>query len=305
MEPVTGKDAVGPREHLACLLGHACAFQFALNAMIHLQTDLLIGALLMAGCAAIAVGRFYPGATWIGLAAAFKATPLLFAPYLLWRRQWRAAGLLVGVAIAVNLLPNLVHPPPGGGLWLSRWCQQYLQPMTASTYRPGDWKNDLNNNQSLAGAVNRWLAGRAGTGTIRASLAGSFILVMAPVLWLLWRRRAWPENVPQTSRPDVRMIECGIVLLLMLLLSPNSSRAHFCILYLPAFCIARLAVDVAGPVLLRTLVIGAAISSTLSIHLRLPGTQVVEQWLLWLGVVTIATLLLLWACIVAGLKKGS
>jgi len=41
------------REHLAFLLGNIFALQFVLGALAHLQTDLLIGALLMAGCVAL------------------------------------------------------------------------------------------------------------------------------------------------------------------------------------------------------------------------------------------------------------
>ena len=91
--------AASRREQLAFLVGHACALQLALNGLTHLQTDLLIAALLMAGCRAIVENRFYRAALLIGLGAAFKATPLLFAPYLILRGKWAAAVLLIGVCI--------------------------------------------------------------------------------------------------------------------------------------------------------------------------------------------------------------
>jgi hypothetical protein len=315
LEPVGGKSTAGPRDHFAFLIGQVVALQFAMNAMTHLQADLLIAAILMAGVAAIAAGNFFRAATWIGLAAAFKATPLAFAPYLLWRGKWRPACWLFCVAIAANLLPNLVSQPPGGGLWLAHWCQQYLRPMVASNYVPGDWKNSLNNNQSLEGAVNRWLTAtpeenetkpaddeqprHVPARAIRAVFVACALVVILPVFWMMWKRWALPERGTEGSRPDPRMIECGLVLLLMLLFSPNSSRAHFCILYLPAFCVARLASEVGKAALLRMLLLGAAVSSTLSIHIRLPGTLAGEQALLWLGVVTFSTLFLLWASLTA------
>jgi uncharacterized integral membrane protein len=83
----------------------------------------------------------------------------------------------------------------------------------------------------------------------------------------------------------------------MLLLSPNSSRSHFCVMYLAAFCVARVAVRPKSSVWLRTLLAAAAIFSTLSIHVRLPGTHMIEQIFLWLGVVTLATICLLIASI--------
>ena len=314
--------AAGRREQIAFLLGHAIALQFALNALSHLQTDLLIGALIMAGCGLILAGRFYCSAIWIGLAAAFKATPLLFAPYLMWRRQWMAAALLVSIAIGANLLPNAVRQPPGGGLWLTRWCQQYLEPMTSENYLPGNWKNQLNNNQSIAGAVRRWLGtswgivpgdfkvfdrpNAPGSATIRGAFYLACVAVLLPVAWVAWRRRtiemegpdlsAAPATAPPDALPDPRAIECGIVLLLMVLLSPNSSVAHFCVLYLPAFCIARLAV-LTRALALRVLLALAVVFSIASIHIRIGATMAAEQILLWLGVITFATLMLLIASV--------
>jgi hypothetical protein len=306
VEPLT---PIPGREQLAFIIGQLCALQFALNALTHLQTDLLIAALLMAGCAAIAAGRYFRAASWIGLAAAFKATPLLFAPYLLWRKQWLAAAWLIGVTVMVNLLPNAIHGPPDGGPWLAEWCNQYLKPMAASGYMPGAWRNDLNNNQSLAGAANRWLAttwtidadgfravdrpGRAGTPLIRLLFLAACGVMVLPAAWAMWRRRAADD-------PPWRMIECGMILLLMVLLSPNSSRGHFCVLYLPAFCLARLAVRPSGAVLLRGFLAAAVICSTLSIHLRYKFTMAPEQVLLWAGVVMFAAVFLLLAS--AGIK---
>ncbi|MDB5298524.1 MAG: hypothetical protein JWO87_187 [Phycisphaerales bacterium] len=340
LEPIGTPGAGGPREHWAFLIGHAVALQLALNGVTHLQSDTLIAALLMAGCGAMASGKYFRSATWIGLATAFKATPLLFAPYLLWRRQWLAAAWLVCVAIGANLLPNTVHAPPSGGTWLGAWSRQYLLPMGDSNYTPGDWKNQLVNNQAIAGAVKRWLAttweagprefkvydrpGKASPTTIRRAFYASCLAVTLPVAIVFLRRR-WkkPDVVEEAARgsnvvlaePDPRanevkkptpsplMIECGIVMLLMLLLSPNSSRAHYCILFLPAFCVARLAVrKPAGWV--SILLWLAVIFSTLSIHIRLPGTMATEQVLLWIGVVMFATIFLLAASTITLAKSG-
>ncbi len=314
------------REQIAFWIGHACALQLSLNAVTHLQTDLPIAALLVVGCAAIARRRYFRAATWIGVAAAFKATPLLFAPYLLWRRQWRAAGWLVALAIGVSLLPDTIHHPPAGGTWLGEWNRLYLAPMARPTYIPGDWKNLLDNNQALAGAASRWLTsswredsenlrsvdrpGRASTAVIRATLAALYLAVLLPVAiapWLRWRsaRTHRPARLEQTELlPDARMIECGIVLLLMVLLSPNSSRAHFCVLYLPAFCVARIAMRNDASTLLRAMLGLAVASATLSIHIRFSFTKEFEQILLWLGVVMFAAIFLLLASCTALIITG-
>jgi hypothetical protein len=314
LEPL-GRPRTPAREHIAFLIGHAIALQLSLNALTHCQTDLPIAALLILGCAAIAREKFVRAALWIGLAAAFKATPLLFAPYLLLRRRWVAAGLLVAVMIACNLLPDTIHRPDHG-MWLSRWAGHYLTPMAKSNYVPGDWKNNLNNNQSLAGAAGRWLTSspwedsdelrsvhRPGTASAlvtRSVFAGLCIGVMIPVTWAAWRRRT--RLIPADTAPpavDPHMIACGIIMLLMLLFSPNSSRAHFCVMYLAAFCVARIAVRPASSSLLRILLGIAVVSVTLSMHLRLPFTHGIEQIFLWVGVVMLSTIFLLLASCVA------
>jgi hypothetical protein len=320
LEPGRGAAPVPGREVVASLIGHVIALQFALNALTHLQPDLLIAAMLMAGCAAIGSGRFMRAASWIGIAAAFKATPLLFAPYLLWRRQWRAAAWLLCLTLAANLLPDTVHAPKGGGLWLTRWYTQYLKPMAGAGYRPGDWKNQRDNNQAVAGAVNRWMATTWAVANnefelidrtdqpdpllMKAAFGACCLALLAPIAGAEWARRRVkrlpaadpPADPSQTFQPPSPvMIECGIVFLLMVLFSPNSSRAHFCVMYLPAFCAARLAVRPGAGKLLVALLALAAIFSTLSIHIRLPGTLVPEQWLLWIGVVMLSACFLLLA----------
>lgn len=328
----------GPGEQIAFLLGHVCALQLTLNALTHCQTDVPIAALLITGCVCIAESRFLRAAVWIGIAAAFKATPLLFAPYLIWRRQWAAALILVLVAVGANLLPDTIHRPAAGGTWLTRWYQIYLAPMAKPTYVPGAWKNMLNNNQALTGAASRWVltswredsedlrtvdrpgwspqwlldreraahpemdavqvSKEAAKKVVRAVYLGLTVAVAAPAVLVLLLRRRRPApgaDIASSGLPRQVVIECGMVMMLMLLLSPNSSRAHFCIMYLPAFCIARIAVRPGASKTLRILLALALLSSTLSIHVRL-GTRTFEQILLWLGVVMFASIFLLLAC---------
>lgn len=321
LEPADGAPAASRAEQIAFLIAQACVLQLALNALTHLQPDLLIAALLMAGCAALIDGRYFTAATWIGLSSAFKVTPLLFAPYLLWRRRWAAAGWVVILAFAVNLLPDTVHSPRGGGTWIGEWSGRILAPMTRADYVPGNWANKVNNNQALSGAVKRWMAttwtvgkdevivgprpGAASAGMMRAVFAVVGLATLLPAGVAMWRRRSIGQNdsISQSSTgdpvPSSVAIECGIVLLLMLLFSPNSSRSHFCIMYLPAFCVARLAVRPGASVLLRVLLLLAVVASTLSIHIRLPSTMLAEQVLLWIGVVMFCALFLLVASALA------
>lgn len=330
-----GKDhpAAPSREQIAFLLGHAVVLlPFLLNALSHLQTDILIAALIMAGCGAVASGRFLVGATWIGVATAFKATPLLFAPYLIWRRQYLAGIWLFIVAILASLGADLVHRPPGGGVWIAHWAKLYVTPMGKSDFMPGDWKNALNNNQAIAGAVRRWmttswnedpnanrpLADRMSpqiAARIRYMfIAGCALMTLIPLAAVQWRRYGCliplrkslrPKDADSGSNlPSLAVLEMGLICSLMLLLSPNSSRAHFCLLYLPAFSIARWAVH-RKDFAVRAFLALAVLSSMLSTRPRLPGSSHFEQALLYLGVSMFAAVFLVFAATAAVLNPGA
>jgi hypothetical protein len=319
--------AASKEEQAAFLLGHAVVLlPFLLNALSHLQTDILIAALVMAGCGAIVSRRFLVGATWIGVATAFKATPLLFAPYLIWRRQYLAGIWLFLVAILASLGADLVHRPPDGGIWLTRWAKLYVTPMGKSDFMPGDWKNDLNNNQAIAGAVRRWMttsptedpldrrpfANRmspAIAAKIRYMfIGGCALMTLIPLAAVQWRRYGTliplrkslrPDDLDSDSKlPSLAILEMGLICSLMLLLSPNSSRAHFCLLYLPAFSIARWAI-LRKDVAVRIFFALAVLSSVLSTRPRLPHSDRIEQPLLYLGVSMFAAVFLVFAATAA------
>src|SRR5262249_51525948 len=116
-----------------------------------------------------------------------------------------------------------------------------------------------------------------------------------------WRRKAdWKSDkergagLQPAAEPSRAALEYCIVLLTMLLLSPMSSKPHFCTLLLPGFCLARLAVagrrPVAGVLLLAAVAAGAA-----SIK-DVVGTGFAAA-ALWWGSVTISTLLALAGCV--------
>ncbi len=232
------------REHLAAGLGLFVGLTYFLNALLHHQTDILLAWLLFAGCEALQKNRGLTAAALFGIAAAMKCTPLLFAPYLLYRRRPLAAGVVLAVAVAASLLPDLIHSPTDASTWLSKWYRIFLAPMLGAEHRPGVWASDILFNQSLIGAINRWsltswaIDGKFQTFLVAPRLSPtemkSAILVLAAgigAVSLLALRRS-------LSLPW----ECSLVLCGMLLFSPMSSAAHFGVLMLPACLLARAAV---------------------------------------------------------------
>jgi len=291
------------KEYLILLLGVLCAIRFIQDGLDHQQTDLVIAALLLGGCAAILRERFFIAATVIGVAAAMKCTPLLFFGYFVWRRKWAAAGWLIVVAVVCNLMPDLVSRPPGGGWWVGDWFHNLIRPMGAAGYRPGDWYTSVIFNQSLSGAMYRFCetswsvvrgdnlvamdrAGALGAGILKMITYAIEGIVLGGALW------AFIKKGGATARVG---LECSVVLLLMLLISPVSSKPLFCTVLLPGLILARLAVEKKNR-MLWGIVVGAILMG----NVMVPGFvgKVGGDLGLWLGMITWATMLLLVGCFV-------
>lgn len=238
---------LNPRELIAAAIGLFIGLTYFLNSLMHHQTDVLLAALIFSGCERLQCGRGFTAATLFGLAAAMKCTPLLFALYLVIRGRFAAAAWLVCVAIGVNLLPDLINSPPHFSCWLAKWWTIFLAPMAAAEHRPGIWASDIIFNQSIIGAVNRWtmtswtlsdgfraflIEPRISPTVMKLSILGSAALLGTASLAAVIRGRLLPE----ASRSA---LECSLVLCGMLLFSPMSSPAHFGLLILPAFLLAR------------------------------------------------------------------
>jgi hypothetical protein len=105
--------------------------------------------------------------------------------------------------------------------------------------------------------------------------------------------RAPPAS--EGSMPPV-VFEFGIVVTLMLLVSPMSSKAHFGVLILPAFCLARFAVHNRDRTILA--LVAAAAALAVACNRDLVG-YIAYTSMLWIGTVTLCTLLLWLGCVLA------
>ena len=226
---------------------------------------------------------------------------------ILWRRRPAAAAWLVAVAVGVNLLPDLVNTPASGHTWLGEYVTRYLLPMTHRDQYLGTWASDLVYNQSLAGAGQRWLV------TTWEWAATDCIVFRRPVphrprcadrlarlrtalvlLTLAVCRRPFQKLANDRLHPSRRTaLEYSVVLLLMLLLSPMSSKAHFGVLILPGFCLARAAFS-DNRRWLYPILIGAICWRCFN---KSPLGERLYTLSLWLGCVTWETLFLLIGCL--------
>ncbi len=301
-------------EHWIVWLGLACGGYYIIDALGHQQTDLVIAALLMCGCLAVREERSLLGGVLLGIAAGCKCTPLLFAPYLVWRGRWLASAVLLVTAVGINLLPDLIHAP-ADGLWLVHWWNTYIAPQVRGDALPGVWASEVIYNQSLAGALNRWtqttwqwetsavVVGPASQTLppvelkqfLRGLQLGIVIAAAVVLLYRPFRRLEQPDGEKRFAP------ECSIIFVLMLLLSPMSSKPHFCTLLLPGFCLAR------GFITLKkrgslVFVLGAAILCGLLANKDLVKARVYTL-VLWYGLVTISAMLLGVGCGVVLLRN--
>ena len=233
-----------PRRNAVFLaLVAALSVRFVLSVLSNQSHDLIILAMLVAAIHASATeGRELRAGLWAGLAAAFKATPLLFLPVFLWQRRWKASAALVIAMTAATLLPDLLFPRRDGERAVAVWVERF-----AAKVSPGDapaqtatWREWNELNQSLTGTITRLTlpppptAGPDVTllpvsrGTRKLLILAAQGLVGLLLVWATWPRKGGAGALRRTG-------EGAAVACAMLLLSPVSSKSHFSLLVLPVF----------------------------------------------------------------------
>ncbi len=280
---------------LACVI----AGTYALNALAHQQTDIVIAFCIVGGALALSRERDVLSGAALGFAAAFKATPLLWLFYLLWRRRFVAALVFVVVAALLTLLADLVAPAPGGSLWVWRWLTRFVIPSQSPDSPVGSWGSSILYNQSLGGLLQR-LFNLTMAGGDTAAPRGDGPLVSAVILRIavlallaacaLGAVLAGTISRRRGDRPrEADALEYGLVVILMLLASPMSSPAHFVVLVIPALALACYAARV-GSALAWTM-LGLAALLSLFANKDLGGAYFYTH-LLWYGGPTWSTLAL-------------
>ncbi len=294
------------REHLICWLGLAGSGAFVMDALTNHQTDLVIAALVVLGCQFLMARKPLRGAVLLGVATGLKCTPLLFAAYLGWKRRWLAALTIPLVAAAVNLLPELTHPRPEQPARLVEWADRFLSPFADGKQELGHWHTGVNYNHSLAGFWNRQLLwdpdyqGKHMFALPRTHPAPSWVVksaILATIsILLLFTLVSAAFQRWHFQPPESEVIEYGLVLILMLLMSPQSSKPHFCTLLLPAWCVARAAVT--WPSRRLGGLLAVVVLCGLLVNKDLVGKWC-YNWLVWYGVITLSAILLHLGCCLA------
>lgn len=218
--------------------------------------DLLV-AVLVALTAVAWARSSVMAAVWAGAGAAVKATPLLFLGLFLVRFRFVAALVMLVTFALLSLLPDWLFPRADGQSWLVAWFDVNLRGLevggTASA--AGAWNAHSYLNQGLSGTLTRLFTPAAvpgpfvdesamlldvgPTGCKAVTIAAQLAVLAALALAARLGRRAVAASPDPASAQrtfgfgEVAAFACGMVLL-----SPQSSKAHFCIWLFPAAFVA-------------------------------------------------------------------
>ena len=190
--------------------------------------DVLVLLLLLIGLEGLAKDRPVSSILGFGLAAALKATPLLFFPYILFRKGWKLFTLCVICYLTFSLVPDLFLTVENGRTtYYGNWIREVaLQPFFAgdSGGMPRFWEGENDLNQSLRALVYRISL------TLHIQQQFTLILYTACSLYLMYMVWVFLRSV---RLPNHFVLDGSLIITGMLLLSPMSSKSHFVALMLP------------------------------------------------------------------------
>ena len=186
------------------------------------------GAFHCLGLAMLTQGRDALGGAALGFAAAIKATPLIFLPYLLFKKRFSAAAGFLIVLFAMSYAPDILFTPAGASEgYFHTWLRQVAG--ASFSIDPGTttfafWAGPNALNHSLRGAVSLQLDEVAHPILHKSIVYGldlAFITFAAALITLRKQQRV------------LIAIDGSILLIAALLLSPMTSRSHYVALVLP------------------------------------------------------------------------
>jgi hypothetical protein len=214
-------------------LGLALSVKFILATVGNQSYDAAVVLLVLAGMAGLGDDRgstpLWAGASLAG-AAALKATPVLFLPYLVVRRRYRAAAAMAAVLVAISVLPDLVFTlgrPTAPGSYLVAWLHQVAAPALTEKMSGNPhtfWFAANPNNNSLRGLVGLFIEEpERGFSAVLYAVYALYAGVVGLVILASRNGRAAPA------------IDGALLLISMLMLSPMSSQSHYIAVLLPLF----------------------------------------------------------------------
>lgn len=204
------------------------SLKFVLAVMENEAYDALPVLFIVLGLAALTQGRDALGGAALGFAAAIKATPLIFLPYLLVKKRFSAAAVFLIVLFAMSYAPDILFTPAGASEgYFHTWLRQVAG--ASFSIDPGTttfafWAGPNALNHSLRGAVSLQLDEIVHPILHKSIVYGLDLAFIAFSAALITFRK---------QQRDLIAIDGSILLIAALLLSPMTSRSHYVALVLP------------------------------------------------------------------------
>ena len=183
----------------------------------------------------------------MAIAASMKMTAAIFLPYFLFKGAYRvAAGMVLGLVFTLVLLPMLAFGPARAARLYSSLYDKMVEPFASVTDAPHVYSEA---GQSLRAAANRYLSDTDAAHHAPYEVKVNFVNLSPDAVWKIvlagcaalaaasaFCARANPAD---ESRRHLIALELGAVLLLMLVVSPVTRKAHFVGLLLPCCACAN------------------------------------------------------------------
>jgi hypothetical protein len=213
---------------LICLapIGHTC---------MRGQVNLQILALLCGWIACVIGGRRLFGGSLLAIAVCIKVIPVYLLVYPLWRREWRTlAGCGLGLFVGLVMVPLLAFRPERMVDEYGKYAHVFFGPLlhlSDDTSRAHELLGmNATDNTGIKHAIHNWMHLNPLTRPAEFAPAeewGHRIIGMLMTLAVLW-----PARRGSMPRVASRVQEFGLLLLLMVMLSPIS-HAHYYAFTLP------------------------------------------------------------------------
>ncbi len=183
---------------------------------------------------------------WLGVAATYKTTPLLFLPFLIWKRQWKPALWTIIFITILNLLPAVFIGWEKTVSFNLRWLERTKLDLSRQDPSiPTSFEAPKHQNQSLPFAIARYLQtyppghvlyidhplfvqfGNLAPTSANYTVKGALLIFVGMLAWRF--RHSWKNQF----KKDNFAPEWTTVMLLCALLSPLNWRHHY-VLAIPA-----------------------------------------------------------------------
>jgi Glycosyltransferase family 87 len=271
------------------------SLKFILAVLENQAYDSIAIVFILLGLVALVSERTLLGAASLAMAAALKVTPLIFLPYLLFKRRFAAAGVFIGVVVGLTLLPDMLLPPKAG--WhVTVWLRDViLAPLNVQLdFDLPFWMTDSPMNQTFRAAIVRLFTGihqeQSHEAVFAIMKSRPFALALYGVMGLYVLSVGL---VMLKSRRDDRLIAIDGALLVVsaLLLTPVSSQSHFVGLMLPyALVAAALVKDPSARVFNAAMLAASFVLATATSNDA--AGKVITSWALWSSLPVYGTLIL-------------